>query len=172
MKTMFRILALMGLSPGIYLRHSLLMIACLFVVTNAYAEKLPLPSYTGGRSFEQIVKDSQGIVIAELVAIGDPQPGPPMSTIYVSDWKIIRNVRNVYPEKAKFTFMTAYDLDTKPIFRMPEIGQRYIIVTHFTEAQASYILDYTTENLRRVESVIKARSSIALPVDRVKLHVR
>ena len=112
----------------------------------------PLPR--GNATLPEVVENCKGALVATLLEVGDPEPGPPGASDYASKWRVAKVLRGAYPETAHLSFRVQ-SLPEKSRERPPTVGESYILITYEANAgQIATILDAGEENLRTVQGIL------------------
>lgn len=128
-------------------------------LSSVYAGDEPIPASAplprGNAPLPELAKECKGALVATLVQVGEPQPGPPGAGDYPSRWKVQKVLRGNYPETTSLSFRVQ-SLPRESQERPPVVGMKYILISYETnERQIAVILDATGDNLRMVENLLK-----------------
>jgi hypothetical protein len=114
-----------------------------------------LPLLTINMPLAELAAKSKGALVATLLSVGNPEPGPPAASDYLSGWKTDKVLRGDYPGEVELDFRVQTFPDSSRQ-RMPIVGKKYILISYDGNAnQIAEILDYTDAKLREIEDLLK-----------------
>src|SRR5207249_1871636 len=88
--------------------------------------ELPLPR--GNAPLSELAKGCKGALVANLVEVGAPEPGPPGAADYASKWKVEKVLRGAYPGSVHLSFRVQ-SIPEGSRERPPVVGKTYILIT-------------------------------------------
>jgi hypothetical protein len=125
--------------------------ASALAVTAAAQQPLPQAS----DSLAELTGECQGALVATLLEVGEPEPGPPGAADYSSRWRVKRVLRGEYGETAELRFRVQ-TLPHMSAQRPPAVGSTYILISYKVNAnQIAAILEADKANRRKVRELLQ-----------------